>query len=66
MPFYDFKCEDNHVSEELRSYDEMKMGIECPKCGKRETVFSSLGKIHADNAQFPGDFPCNVVVRENK
>ena len=37
MPFYDFKCEQNHVSEELRSYDEMKMGIECPKCGKPAT-----------------------------
>ena len=45
MPFYDFKCEDNHVSEELRSYDEMKMGIECPKCGKKATRIYSINDI---------------------
>ena len=37
--------------------------FECPKCGKRETVFSSLGKIHADNAYCP---ECPDVEREVK
>ena len=45
MPFYDFKCEQNHVSEELRSYDEMKMGIECPKCGKPAKRIYSINDV---------------------
>ncbi len=41
MPFYDFKCEENHVTEELRSYAEMQKGISCPKCGKpAQRIFS--------------------------
>ncbi len=41
MPFYDFKCKENHVSEKLCSYDEMQMGIECPICKKpAQRIFS--------------------------
>jgi len=41
MPFYDFKCKNNHVSETLTSYDAMQKGIDCPICGKHaERIFS--------------------------
>jgi hypothetical protein len=33
------------VSEELRSYDEMKMGIECPKCGKPAQRIYSINDV---------------------
>ena len=45
MPFYDFKCKENHVSEKLTSYDEMKMGIECPKCGKPAERIYSINEL---------------------
>jgi len=45
MPFYDFKCEQGHINEELCSYDEMQMGIECPKCGKSANRIYSINDV---------------------
>ena len=45
MPFYDFKCEQGHINEELCSYDEMQMGIECPKCGKSAKRIYSINDV---------------------
>jgi len=45
MPFYDFKCEQNHISEEITSYNDMKKGIDCPKCGEHAQRIYSINDI---------------------
>ena len=45
MPFYDFKCEENHITEELVSYDAMQMGIKCPVCGKHAKRIYSINDV---------------------
>ena len=45
MPFYDFKCEENHISETLTSFDAMQMGIDCPICGKHAQRIFSINDV---------------------
>jgi len=41
MPYYDFKCTNEHITETLCSYSEMEKGIDCPVCqNKSERIFS--------------------------
>ena len=35
MPFYEFQCNSEHTFEELCSYEQSKIGFECPECGKK-------------------------------
>ena len=35
MPFFEFRCNSEHTFEELCSYEQSKIGFECPECGKK-------------------------------
>ena len=45
MPFYDFKCKENHVTEENISYTDMQKGIDCPICGKHAKRIFSINEL---------------------
>ena len=45
MPFYDFKCKENHVTEENISYTDMQKGIKCSKCGQHAERIYSINSL---------------------
>ena len=44
MPFYDFQCNSDHTFEEQCSYEQSKIGFECPECGKKAKRIYSINK----------------------
>jgi len=44
MPFYDFQCNSDHTFEEHCSYEQSKIGFECPECGKKAKRIYSVSK----------------------
>ena len=45
MPFYDFQCNSDHTFEEQCSYEQSKLGFECPECGKKAKRIYSVNNI---------------------
>jgi|TARA_R110002020_G_scaffold245793_1_gene459503 putative FmdB family regulatory protein len=45
MPFYDFKCKENHVTEENISYTDMQKGIKCSECGQHAERIYSINSL---------------------
>ena len=45
MPFYDFECNSKHTFEEQCSYEQSKLGFECPDCGKKAKRIFSVSKV---------------------
>ena len=45
MPFYDFKCKENHVTEENISYTDMQKGIKCSECGQHAERIYTINSL---------------------
>ena len=45
MPFYDFKCKENHVTEENISYTDMQKGFKCSECGQHAERIYSINSL---------------------
>lgn len=48
MPFWSYKCEDDHVTESVSSYDTREEPIKCSECGKE----ASFVQTFCTNFQF--------------
>ena len=44
MPFFEFRCNSEHTFEEMCSYEQSKIGFECPECGKKAKRIYSVSK----------------------
>ena len=45
MPFYDFKCKENHITEENISYTDMQKGIKCSECGQHAERIYTINSL---------------------
>ena len=45
MPFYDFECNNKHITEEITSYSDMQKGIKCPECGEKAERVISINSV---------------------
>ena len=46
MPIYEFQCNSDHTFEEWCSYEQSKLGFECPECGKKAKRIYSVNKVN--------------------
>ena len=47
MPFFDFQCNSDHTFEEHCSYEQSKIGFECPECGKKAKRIYSINNKYS-------------------
>jgi putative FmdB family regulatory protein len=45
MPIYEFQCNSDHTFEEWCSYEQSKLGFECPECGKKSKRIYSVSAV---------------------
>jgi putative FmdB family regulatory protein len=45
MPIYSFQCNSDHTFEEWCSYEQSKLGFECPECGKKAKRIYSVSTV---------------------
>lgn len=45
MPYYDFQCSNEHITEQICSYSKMKEGIDCPDCSEKAERIYSVSEV---------------------
>lgn len=45
MPIYQFQCNSDHTFEEWCSYEQSKLGFECPECSKKAKRIYSVSAV---------------------